>query len=78
MSSGVSCRTKLPCKGKKILIQAGAGGVGSFAIQYCKNVFPGPVDALGFDLFVANLGHDSNCSFLNVALRVQVPSANGM
>ncbi|CAE7666291.1 AOR [Symbiodinium pilosum] len=25
-------------KGKKILIQAGAGGVGSFAIQYCKNV----------------------------------------
>ena len=25
-------------KGKKILIQAGGGGVGSFAIQYCKNV----------------------------------------
>eukprot|EP00439_Symbiodinium_sp_Y106_P047625 s207_g6.t1 len=25
-------------KGKKILIHAGAGGVGSFAIQYCKNV----------------------------------------
>lgn len=25
--------------GKKILVQAGAGGVGSFAIQYCKNVW---------------------------------------
>ncbi|CAJ1334497.1 unnamed protein product [Effrenium voratum] len=25
-------------RGKKILIHAGAGGVGSFAIQYCKNV----------------------------------------
>lgn len=25
-------------KGKKILLQAGGGGVGSFAIQYCKNV----------------------------------------
>ena len=27
-----------PTKGKKILIQAGAGGVGAFAIQYAKNV----------------------------------------
>ena len=25
-------------KGKKILVHAGGGGVGSFAIQYCKNV----------------------------------------
>mmetsp|Transcript_24072 Transcript_24072/g.45434 ORF Transcript_24072/g.45434 Transcript_24072/m.45434 type:complete len:398 (+) Transcript_24072:46-1239(+) len=25
-------------KGKKILVHAGAGGVGSFALQYCKNV----------------------------------------
>ncbi|KAL3924098.1 MAG: hypothetical protein SGILL_001253 [Bacillariaceae sp.] len=27
-----------PTRGKKILIQAGAGGVGTFAIQYAKNV----------------------------------------
>ena len=27
-----------PLKGKRILIQAGSGGVGSFAIQYCKHI----------------------------------------
>eukprot|EP00300_Choanocystis_sp_HF-7_P033018 c4507_g1_i2.p1 GENE.c4507_g1_i2~~c4507_g1_i2.p1 ORF type:complete len:271 (+),score=44.16 c4507_g1_i2:421-1233(+) len=48
-------------KGKKILIQAGAGGVGSFAIQYCKHVlgmFVATTCSASNESFVKSLGAD--------------------
>ena len=31
-------KVRFPLAGKKILIQAGSGGIGTFAVQYCKHV----------------------------------------
>ncbi|KAL3903614.1 MAG: hypothetical protein SGARI_005296 [Bacillariaceae sp.] len=50
-----------PTKGKKVLIQAGAGGVGTFAIQYAKNVLEMEVTTTASEMktrLVEKLGAD--------------------
>jgi alcohol dehydrogenase len=52
---------KGPTKGKKVLIQAGAGGVGTFAIQYAKNVLEMEVTTTASEMkthLVRTLGAD--------------------